>query len=265
MKHKKPKRSSNKNRKDKKQNKKKGEDVKVPTVDELVEAGDAAVASMEPEKALAIFSSAETLLRKQQEEQSSSPATEATTTTGSATTMIEKYVQVLEKLGDIKASMGDVDSAKQHFQTAITLWTSTVSEENINDNKGKEESAAYQETLAGLYLYIGQLCSEQEALKAYEKGLTCLEKSVQLREKQVEEEIQPQQKENSTTETMMDVEMENNNNTSVNETTQSLLREARYVYFDWSRIAMQVLHFNHFIFLLLTTKIKMIPLTKIHQ
>jgi tetratricopeptide (TPR) repeat protein len=134
---------------------------KVPSFDELVEAGDAAAASMEGDKALALYASAESLLRKEQ----------AATSNNLQTPVHEKLVYVLEKLGEIKVSLGDLEGARKDFENAINLLTSFPEEKNPQ----------YHETLAGLYLYIGQLSSEQGALEAHRKGIQSLELCVNLR------------------------------------------------------------------------------------
>jgi hypothetical protein len=157
VKHKKGKPLSNKKKNKLKGNPKK-DDVpkKIPTIEELLEAGDTAVASNEPDKALAFFLSAEDLLKEQQ-----SPP-------------IEKFTTVLEKLGETKATLGDEEGARQTFSNAIQLLV----------GKPQADNPQYQETLAGFYLYLGQLSAEQEALQAYKKGLECLKISVDLRQQE---------------------------------------------------------------------------------
>lgn len=129
---------------------------KIPSVEELLQAGDTAAASMEADKALAFYISAEQLLREKQP------------------VPTDQLVTVLEKLGDTRATLGDQDAARSDFSNAIALLSQSPQPTN----------AQFQETLAGLHLYIGQLSTEQEALEAYKKGLVCLEASVELRQKE---------------------------------------------------------------------------------
>ena len=156
VKHKKSKNLNKK--KNKKGNDSKAAPKKIPTVEELLEAGDTAAASMEPDKALAFFMSAEQLLKEKQPP----PPT-------------EQMVNVLEKLGDVRATLGDQDAARTDFSSAISLLMSSPPQPT---------TAQFQETLAGLHLYVGQLSTEQEALQAYKQGLECLQASVGLREQE---------------------------------------------------------------------------------
>ena len=197
MKHKKPKASNKKKQKGKKDGPPVEKQTKDPSVDELIEAGDAAAAATETDKALAFFVSAESLLRKDQ----------STSTTDSK----QKLVYVLEKLGEAKASLGDHEAAKQDFENAIQLLTSN---ENLIEN-----TAQYHETLAGLHLYIGQLSSDLEALEAYKKGLQSLELGVELRQKECTEMEQSQKVEDNS----MEIE------TSKNGEAKALVEEARWV------------------------------------
>lgn len=164
VKHKKTKQVNNK--KKKKANKVKDDanaPKKIPSVEEMIQAGDTAAASMEGDKALAFYASAEQILREKKEEKSS-------------TTSTEQLVSVLEKLGEARASLGDEEQARQDFQNAIDLVTASPQDKKTNPQ--------FQETLAGLHLYIGQLSAEQEALAALKKGLQCLEASVELRQQE---------------------------------------------------------------------------------
>ncbi|CAB9529775.1 TPR domain protein [Seminavis robusta] len=166
-KHKKAKQLPN-NKKKKQQQQKKNATQKVPSIDELIQAGDAASLAMEGDKAMAFYTSALTLM----DDDKSSSKTDADATSP------KLFVHVLEKLGELKASEGNSGAAKQDFERAIAIMTTN----NTTDNP--KEAAQYQETLAGLHLYIGQLSCEQEALQAYQKGLQCLETALQVRQQQ---------------------------------------------------------------------------------
>lgn len=171
MKHKQPKGSNKK--------KQKGSKKDVPSspsaqtalsVDELIEAGEAAAGAEQADKALEFFTCAESLLKRE-----SSPESQ------------QKLVFVLEKVGESNANMGDHEAAKQSFENAIQLLTSK------NDNKKQpQKTAQYNETLASLYLYVGQLCADHEALAAFKKGLESLELSVDLRQTEYTELKQSQ-------------------------------------------------------------------------
>lgn len=157
VKHKKGKEVSNKK---KKGNKKDAPPKKIPTIEELLQAGDTASASNESDKALAFYMSAEQILREKP-----SPPT-------------DQLVYVLEKCGEAKATVGDVEAARKDFENAIALLTTTPPKQPTTN------APQFQETLAGLHLYIGQLSAEHEALQAYKKGLECLQASVELRQKE---------------------------------------------------------------------------------
>lgn len=198
MKHKKPKQTSKKKQKTKKSSAA-AAPTKTPSIDEFIEAGDAAAASEESDKALAFFASAENLLRKEQDAAGKPIKT-------------DKLVYVLEKMGEAKASLGELEAAKQDFENAIAVLTSSSSS---LDGKMNEKSAPYQETLADLYLYIGQLSSDHLALEAYKKGLVALESSVEL---WTSESLSKEQLEN--TENSMEIDSNTNE-------TQRMLNEAR--------------------------------------
>jgi tetratricopeptide (TPR) repeat protein len=178
---------------------------KVPSIMELIQAGDAAVAALEPDQAMTFYAAAEHRLQK---------------TMPLAT---KDLIYVLEKLGELKASeFHNPMAAKQDFQQAIALLllsttstsTRTRTQENDNHNNAASSSSSSspptttmphtstssdQETLAGLHLYIGQLSCEQEALEAYQKGLECLERSLQLRQHEDDETDNNQNNDESST------------------------------------------------------------------
>jgi len=191
------------------------------SVDELIKAGDAAAAATENDKALAFFASAEVLLREEKEQQIGN--------TGNGSTE-EKMVQVLEKLGEVKATLGDHEGAKKDFQSAIALLTAAAKNDQAAETTTLSSLAAYQETLAGLHLYVGQLSSEEEALQAYKHGLVCLEKSVAIREEECENNPLESAPAVQVAEVaMMDVETNPAAADQVEEkeTPQSMLQEAR--------------------------------------
>ena len=163
MKHKLPKQKSNKKKNKGNSKDKKAPPAKVPTIEELIDAGDTASASMEADKAFAFYASAEQLLQQQN---------------SNSNERRDQLIYVLEKLGEGRVAMGDLEAARSDFEKAIELLMSQKTAEEKN-------TPQYHETLAGLYLYKGQLCSELEALEVYKKGLQTLEVCVELRQKAV--------------------------------------------------------------------------------
>lgn len=125
------------------------------SVDELLAAAEAATASLDVEKAIGLYSQTASLLRMGR--------------TSSSGTRERDLVQVLEKLGEAKVSMGDQEGAKQDFQEAIQLL-----------DKEETKNIAYYETRSSLLFYFGQLCVEQEALNAYKNGISDLESCLSL-------------------------------------------------------------------------------------
>jgi hypothetical protein len=84
--------------------------------------------------------------------------------------------RVLGKLGEVKVSLSDHDGARDDFSAAISLL------ENEDNNVGIHESRA------NLFLYLGQVSSDQEALVALRKGVEELEACIQLRRKSCKQE-----------------------------------------------------------------------------
>jgi tetratricopeptide (TPR) repeat protein len=71
-----------------------------------------------------------------------------------------QLASVLTKMGEAKVSIGDQEGAREDFEKAIRLT-----------KEGNKKAA--------LYLYLGQLSTEDEALEAYEKGIQELEIYIQ--------------------------------------------------------------------------------------
>lgn len=84
---------------------------------------------------------------------------------------------VLGKLGETKVSMGKQDAARTDFERAIALLND---QDEGSDDVSKVE---LQEKRASLYMYLGQLSSNDEALQAYNKGVELLVLCIQDRER----------------------------------------------------------------------------------
>lgn len=85
--------------------------------------------------------------------------------------------KVLGKLGETKVSMGQQDAARADFERAIALLNDQI---EGSDDVSKAE---LQENKASLYMYLGQLSSNDEALQAYNKGVELLLLCIQGRER----------------------------------------------------------------------------------
>eukprot|EP00934_Nitzschia_sp_Nitz4_P008694 Nitzschia sp. Nitz4//scaffold29_size155292//29231//30541//NITZ4_002641-RA/size155292-processed-gene-0.7-mRNA-1//1//CDS//3329546397//8684//frame0 len=127
---------------------------------EVLAAADQIMSSsMDVESAAQLYSEAASLLR--QGKGDSSIATRDT-----------DLVQVLEKLGECKVSLGDQEGARKDFEDALALLDEKCSREM--------DSLLYHERRSNLFLYIGQLCMDRDALEAYHKGIQSLESAVTL-------------------------------------------------------------------------------------
>jgi hypothetical protein len=126
------------------------------SVDDLLESAEAAMTSLDVEKAISSYSKAASLLRMGR--------------TSSFETRERGLIQILENLGESKVSVGDQDGAKQDFREALQLL----------EQQDDTDTMPYHETRSSLYFYVGQLCMEQEALQAYQQGVTSLESCIQL-------------------------------------------------------------------------------------
>jgi len=97
---------------------------------------------------------------------------------------------VLGKMGELKASMGDVEGARTEFLDAIELMGH--SPQMMNEEKSNEtldfldgvdvslSAAQHSEHVASLYLYLGQLSSSYEALTSFKTGVQELKKAVAI-------------------------------------------------------------------------------------
>lgn len=119
-------------------------------MDELLAAAETAMAALDNEKAIEMYSKAAALLRMGR--------------TSSTETRERLMIRVLEKMGEAKVSAGDQIGAKEDFLEAIKLLDQEDTR-NIN----------YHESRSSLLFYVGQLCMEKEALQAYQQGLESLE------------------------------------------------------------------------------------------
>lgn len=101
---------------------------------------------------------------------------------------------VLGKMGELKASMGNVDAARVDFLDAIELMghSLNVAACNIHNDVSMDlldivdinlSTAQHCEHLAGLYLYLGQLSSGCEALASFKTGMHELKKAVSILER----------------------------------------------------------------------------------
>ena len=82
--------------------------------------------------------------------------------------------RILLKLGEVKVALENPLGARQDFERAISVLKDT-----------DETTLETCEIRASLYLYLGQLSSNQEALAAARNGIQELQATVRLREQQL--------------------------------------------------------------------------------
>jgi tetratricopeptide (TPR) repeat protein len=136
------------------------------SVDEWLHAAATCMTTLDIEVAYQAYQQAHNslLTQKQQPEQQS--------TSSSSSSSLEQMLHVLEKMGEIQVSLNDPDQARQHFWQALQLVEAQA--------EALPSSWNMLETHANFCLYLGQLSMEQEALEAYVKGISSLEKCLQL-------------------------------------------------------------------------------------
>ena len=91
---------------------------------------------------------------------------------------------VLGKMGELKASCGDVEGARNDFLDAIELLGNQQEEATDmlqgDDGECNLSTAQNCESKAGLYLYLGQLSTGTEALTALRIGVSELQRTVSI-------------------------------------------------------------------------------------
>jgi hypothetical protein len=101
---------------------------------------------------------------------------------------------VLGKMGEINASNGDVEGARSNFLDAIELLDPNASVALSMGTIGGDKMAVDEgscnldvvescERIAGLYLFLGQLCSGMEALASFHTGVSELERAACILER----------------------------------------------------------------------------------
>jgi len=90
---------------------------------------------------------------------------------------------VLGKMGELKASCGDVEGARNDFLDAIELLGNQQEATDMmqgDDGECNISTAQNSESKAGLYLYLGQLSTGTEALTALRIGVSELQRTVSI-------------------------------------------------------------------------------------
>jgi len=150
------------------------------SLDDVLSQAETAMEMANLDVALQLFEYAATVLR----ERVHGDVTSSTTIEEDK----KALTSVLGKLGELKASMGDVEGARTEFLDAIELMghSASVKEKTDDPMVIPEEadtslsSAQRCEHIASLYLYLGQLSSSCEALTSFQTGVQELRKAVAI-------------------------------------------------------------------------------------
>ena len=183
-------------RKSKKKVKKNRKKAPKASIDDLLKAASAAMASLDVERAYKSYFQAASRLQGEKFIASIDKREE-----------MELLIHVLEKMGECQVSIGDQDLAKDHFKQSLRLLEEGAKTESIR-------STSYYEAHSSLCFYIGQLSLETDALEAYKEGIRSLEECLQSVENEsstaVEQEVVEMQddsddanKKNSSIETLL--------------------------------------------------------------
>ena len=183
-------------RKSKKKVKKNRKKAPKASIDDLLKAASAAMASLDVERAYKSYFQAASRLQGEKFIASIDKREE-----------MELLIHVLEKMGECQVSIGDQDLAKDHFKQSLRLLEEGAKTESIR-------STSYYEAHSSLCFYIGQLSLENDALEAYKEGIRSLEECLQSVENEsstaVEQEVVEMQddsddanKKNSSIETLL--------------------------------------------------------------
>ena len=159
----------------------------IPLEDVLTQA-ESAMEMSDVNTALQLFSYAAGVLHTRVHHDSTTSTTSAAADNISNNIIQDKSTlsTVLGKMGELKASNGDVDGARSDFLNAIELLgpsaTSTRTS-NSNINADNIQTAQNCESRANLHLYLGQLSMGIEALDSLKVGVTELEFAVGILER----------------------------------------------------------------------------------
>lgn len=140
------------------------------SIEDAIALADSAMEAMDIQRALNLYSSAATKLRNRLDVNESLDQGDGDDVKG-------QLSAVLGKLGEAKVSQGDQEGARQDFADAIELLTEHDSQE-VTAKRNFQQL----EIRGGLYLYLGQLSSDNDALDAYKHGIADFEKFLRERE-----------------------------------------------------------------------------------
>ena len=178
---KKKKSSSSKKNKSSRSKNNDGNNKKKPIpLEEVLSQAESAMEMSDVENALKLFTYASGVLRSR---------VHASNTNGGSPDEDKMTLStVLGKMGELKASNGDIEGARTDFLDAIELLgTSSSSDnskmDNLDDGEFNVQMAQNSESKAGLHLYLGQLSQGPEALSSFRVGVSELERAIAVLER----------------------------------------------------------------------------------
>lgn len=159
---------------------------KIPSLEEILAKAEASLEASDVETAHSLFAYASDVLRSRLDGTASSGAPSSSTAAMSEDEVKSLLSRVLGKAGEARVSLGDPDGGREHFEEAIELLGSAVTfDEEMEGSEAADQSSTVDDThlyeaRAGLYLYLGQLSSEKDALASYQAGVKDLELCVKI-------------------------------------------------------------------------------------
>ena len=166
------------------------------TIESLIRHGDTAMDTSDCTLALNYYNAASESLRQTIE------------TTPSNQQCVLALASLLSKSGEANVSLGHIENGKECFQEAITLLNNTnwdvsnidtdadadTATDTDTDNVRTDNDASMEsiyEVRSSVLFYLGQLCTGEDALNEYQKGIHDLEhwlKSLETRLEHLKEE-----------------------------------------------------------------------------
>jgi hypothetical protein len=169
----------------------------LPGAQQLVAAADHAALHQSSEQAIQLYTAAEKhlqnyLLSLQQQTKETGTVSEGgddehTVNSDDSSACRQCMLQVLEKRAELKVSVEDREGALQDYQQALELLeASPLTPQEPMKNEPTPPNLQEAQQRASLYLYIGQLQAGQDAVDAYQKGIGCLQATLEQMQRDFE-------------------------------------------------------------------------------
>ena len=146
-----------------------------PKLEEVISQADTAMETSEVESAIQLYTYASTVLRQRLEDSSPGNATDCT----ALVDLVLNFSKVLSNMAEAKVSMGDVDGARLDFSEAMNaLCEHENIIEQVEEANGEKEKLLYmaqwKEAKTNIFLYMGQLTNENNALECFQSAIADL-------------------------------------------------------------------------------------------